>query len=164
MTTVQITLPDQLAQEAQRAGLLSPELLEKWLRQQLKAQRADQLFSAMNLMSSVDEPAVMSPEAVAEEVAALRAGWSFYIPGKSQLTTNFESEPGASVISRRRRSLMRDWYPAPCDFSTLADACLRRWRLPSFPDHRFQTVVLDRSRPFQTVAATTCTDPRPTAY
>ena len=97
MTTVQITLPDQLAQEAQRAGLLSPELLEKWLRQQLKAQRADQLFSAMNLMSSVDEPAAMSPEAVAEEVVALRAGWSFYIPDKSQLTTNFESEPEASA-------------------------------------------------------------------
>ena len=28
MTTVQITLPDQLAREAQRAGLLSPEFLE----------------------------------------------------------------------------------------------------------------------------------------
>jgi hypothetical protein len=39
MTTVQISLPDQLAREAQRAGLLSPELLEKWLREQLKAQR-----------------------------------------------------------------------------------------------------------------------------
>ena len=36
MTTVQITLPDQLAQEAQQAGLLSPELLEKWLREQLR--------------------------------------------------------------------------------------------------------------------------------
>jgi hypothetical protein len=46
MTTVQITLPDRLAQEAQRAGLLTPELLEKWLRDQLKAQRVDQLFSA----------------------------------------------------------------------------------------------------------------------
>jgi hypothetical protein len=33
MTTVQITLPDQLAQEAQRARLLSPTLLEKWLRE-----------------------------------------------------------------------------------------------------------------------------------
>jgi Arc/MetJ family transcription regulator len=73
MTTVQITLPDQLAQEAQRAGLLSPEFVEKWLREQLKAQRADQLFSAMDRMSSVDEPTIMSPEAVAEEIAAMRA-------------------------------------------------------------------------------------------
>ena len=73
MTTVQITLPDQLAQEAQRAGLLSPKLLETWLREQLKAQHLDQLFSAMERMSAVDEPAVLSPEAVAEEIAAMRA-------------------------------------------------------------------------------------------
>jgi hypothetical protein len=37
MTTIQITLPDELAQEAKHAGLLTPELLEKWLRDQLKA-------------------------------------------------------------------------------------------------------------------------------
>lgn len=73
MTTVQIILPDRLAQEAQSAGLLSPEFLEKWLREQLKAQRLDQLFSAMDRMSSVDDPAIMPPEAVAEEIAAMRA-------------------------------------------------------------------------------------------
>jgi hypothetical protein len=73
MTTVQITLPDQLAQEAQRAGLLSPESLEEWLRKQLKEQRVGQLFSAMERMSAIDEPAVMSPEAVAQEIAAMRA-------------------------------------------------------------------------------------------
>lgn len=73
MTTVQITLPDQLAQEAQQAGLLSPELLEKWLREQLRTQRMDQLFSAMDRMSAVDDPAIMSPEAVAAEIAAMRA-------------------------------------------------------------------------------------------
>jgi hypothetical protein len=39
MTTVQITLPDQLAEEAQRAGLLSAPKLERWLRDQLRAQR-----------------------------------------------------------------------------------------------------------------------------
>jgi hypothetical protein len=66
-------LPDQLAQEAQRAGLLSPEFVEKWLRDQLKAQRVDQLFVAMDRMSATDSPAAMSPEAVAEEIAAMRA-------------------------------------------------------------------------------------------
>ncbi len=76
MTTVQITLPDQLAQEAQRAGLLSPESLEEWLRKQLKEQRVGQLFSAMERMSAIDEPAVMSPEAVAQEIAAMRAARS----------------------------------------------------------------------------------------
>jgi Arc/MetJ family transcription regulator len=73
MTTVQITLPDQLAQEAQRAGLLSSEFVEKWLRDQLKEQRVGQLFKAMDRMSAVDDPPPMSPEVVAEEIAAMRA-------------------------------------------------------------------------------------------
>lgn len=73
MTTVQITLPDQLAQEAQRAGLLSPARLEKWLRDQLKDQLVDELFSAMDRMAGVNEPTVMSPEEVAHEIAAMRA-------------------------------------------------------------------------------------------
>jgi len=73
MTTVQITLPDQLAQEAQRAGLLSTARLEQWLRDQLKEQHVDQLFSAIDRMAGVDEPAVMSAEDVAQEIAAMRA-------------------------------------------------------------------------------------------
>lgn len=73
MTTVQITLPDQLAQEAQRVGLLSSDRLERWLRDQLKTQRVEDLFAAMERMTSVDEPTVMSPEDVAQEIAAMRA-------------------------------------------------------------------------------------------
>jgi hypothetical protein len=73
MTTVQITLPDQLAQEAQRAGLLSSPLLEKWLRDQLKAQNAELLFAAMDRMAAVDDPPYLSPEEVADEIAAMRA-------------------------------------------------------------------------------------------
>jgi hypothetical protein len=73
MTTVQIELPDQLAQEAQRAGLLSSARLEPWLREQIKGQRVDELFMAMERMAALDEPAVMSPEEVAQEMAALRA-------------------------------------------------------------------------------------------
>ena len=73
MTTVQITLPDQLAQDAQRAGLLAPARLEQWLREQLKTQQVDALFTAMARMAAVDEPTVMSPEEVADELAAMRA-------------------------------------------------------------------------------------------
>ena len=73
MTTVQITLPDQLAQDAQRAGLLSPIKLERWLRDELKAQRANSLFEAMDRMAAVDEPVVMSPQEMAEEIANMRA-------------------------------------------------------------------------------------------
>jgi len=73
MTTVQITLPDQLAQEARQAGLLSPAALEQWLREQLRAKREEELFAAMERMAAVPEPAAMSPEEVAEELRAMRA-------------------------------------------------------------------------------------------
>lgn len=73
MTTIQISLPDQLAQEAQSAGLLSPARLEKWLRDQLRMQRVDELLAAADRMVAVNEPAAMSPEEVAEEIAAMRA-------------------------------------------------------------------------------------------
>lgn len=73
MTTVQIILPDQLAQEAQNAGLLSSARLEKWLRDQLESQRTDELFSAMGRMASVEAPAAMSAEEVAREIATMRA-------------------------------------------------------------------------------------------
>lgn len=73
MTTVQITLPDQLAQEAERAGLLTSPTLERMLRQQLKAQRVDELFTAMERMAAITEPAALSPEEVAEEIRAMRA-------------------------------------------------------------------------------------------
>lgn len=72
MTKVEITLPDQLAEDAKRAGLLSPELLERWLRERLKAQREDQLFGAMDLIAAVDEPSVMSPDEIVKEIAAMR--------------------------------------------------------------------------------------------
>ncbi len=73
MTTVHITLPDQLAQDAQRAGLLSSARIEQYLCEQLTTQRVDELFAAMDRMAAVDEPAALSPEEVAEEIAAMRA-------------------------------------------------------------------------------------------
>jgi len=73
MTPLQIDLPDQLAQEARRAGLLSPDVIERWLREQLRSKRVDALFTAMNRMAAVAEPAALSPEGVAEEIRAMRA-------------------------------------------------------------------------------------------
>jgi len=72
MTTVQINIPDQLAQEAQRAGLLTPATLERMLREYLKTRKLDELFDAMDRMAAVEEPA-MSPEEIAEELHAMRA-------------------------------------------------------------------------------------------
>ena len=72
MTTIQINLPDQLAQEAQRAGLLTPATLERILREYLKTSMTDELFAAMDRMAAVEEPA-MSPEEIAEELHVMRA-------------------------------------------------------------------------------------------
>jgi predicted transcriptional regulator len=73
MTTVTIKLPDELAREAEQAGLLVPESMERILRDQLKAKRVDALFAAMERMSAVDDPPYMSPEEVAEEIKKMRA-------------------------------------------------------------------------------------------
>lgn len=73
MTTVQITLPDQLAQEAQSAGLLASAALEELLRERLKTRRIDELFSAMDRMAAVNDPVAMSPSEVADEIAMMRA-------------------------------------------------------------------------------------------
>jgi hypothetical protein len=73
MVKVQISLPNQLAEEAQRAGLLSSTRLEQWLQEELRAKRAEKLFSAMDCMSAVSEPPAMSPEEIAQEIAAMRA-------------------------------------------------------------------------------------------
>ncbi len=73
MTTLQITLPDRLAADAERAGLLSSDSIERLLRERLKAQHRDELFAAMDRMAAVDAPAYITPEEVAEEIAAMRA-------------------------------------------------------------------------------------------
>ena len=73
MTTVEITLPDQLAQEARQAALLSPDMFEQWLREQLRSRRVAELFSAMERMSASNAVPEMSPEEVAEEIKAMRA-------------------------------------------------------------------------------------------
>ncbi|HEY5056100.1 MAG TPA: hypothetical protein VII58_08060 [Acidobacteriaceae bacterium] len=73
MTTVQISLPDELAQEAERAGVLSPELLERWVREQLQVRRGGRLIAAMDRIQAGDDPEAMSPEEVATEIAAMRA-------------------------------------------------------------------------------------------
>lgn len=74
MTSIQITLPDQLAQEAQRAGLLTSETLAQILRKHLRELRVNELFQAMDRMSTVETPAAMSPEDVAQEMRIIRAG------------------------------------------------------------------------------------------
>jgi hypothetical protein len=72
MTTVQITLPDMLAQEAASAGLLAPEKIERILREQLRAERIKRLKAARATLTA--EPlSPMTPEEINAEIEAYRS-------------------------------------------------------------------------------------------
>ena len=69
MTTVQINLPDELARDAQAAGLLTPAALEQMLREQLR-RRAGEELRAMWAKMPAEE---LTPEIEQEIVAEVRA-------------------------------------------------------------------------------------------
>lgn len=72
MTTVQVELPDVLAQSAQAAGLLTPQALEAMLREQLKRQAGN----ALRTMWASAPPEELSPEMEQmfdEQIHAVRA-------------------------------------------------------------------------------------------
>ena len=66
MTTVQITLPDALAQEAAKAGLLAPEKIADILREQLRAERIERLDAARDKLASNPLPPITTEEIQAE--------------------------------------------------------------------------------------------------
>lgn len=73
MTTVQITLPDALAQEAMQAGLLAPEKIERMLREGLRQERIDRMKAARAALAA--EPlAPMTSEEISAEIEAYRTG------------------------------------------------------------------------------------------
>ena len=72
MTTVQITLPDSLAQEATRAGLLAPEKIERILRERLLADRIERMKAARAALA-VEPLAPMTPEELSAEIEAYRS-------------------------------------------------------------------------------------------
>jgi hypothetical protein len=72
MTTIQIQLPDDLAQDAQAAGLLTPEAIERLLRERLRRQAGDALQAMWNRMPA-EELTPEIEEMINEEVQAVRA-------------------------------------------------------------------------------------------
>jgi hypothetical protein len=73
MTTIQIELPDATAQAARKAGLLTPQALDRLLTDALKRQEAaDSLLSIADRVAAAGiEP--MSMEEINAEVKAARA-------------------------------------------------------------------------------------------
>ncbi len=74
MTTLQVKLelPDPLAAEAQAAGLLAPEQLERMLREALRARRVEKLAAAREVLAANPLPP-MTPEELQAEIDAYRA-------------------------------------------------------------------------------------------
>ena len=71
MTTVQINLPDELAQKAASAGLLSAEAMEAMLREQLR-RRAGEALQAMWQRGPQDELTPEIEQEIVEEVRKVR--------------------------------------------------------------------------------------------
>lgn len=72
MTTVRIELPDELAQEAASAGLLSAEAMEAMLREQLR-RRAGQTLQAMWQRGPQEALAPEIEQEIVDEVRKARA-------------------------------------------------------------------------------------------
>ena len=74
MTTLELTLnlPDELANKAQAAGLLSPEGIEKLLREQLRRQAGQELRVMIDRARDTGVPP-MTEEEVQAEIDAYRA-------------------------------------------------------------------------------------------
>jgi FKBP-type peptidyl-prolyl cis-trans isomerase (trigger factor) len=71
VTTVQINLPDELAQKAASAGLLSAEAMEAMLREQLR-RRAGEALQALWQRLPADELSPEMEQEIVEEVRQVR--------------------------------------------------------------------------------------------
>ena len=71
-TELKLTLPDNLAREAEASGLLTPEAIEALLREEIRRRRVNQLFSAADRLANLDVPPLTESEVEAEIEAARR--------------------------------------------------------------------------------------------
>lgn len=72
MTTVQISLPDELAQQAANAGLLAPAAMENLLREELR-RRAGESLRQMWQRGPAENLTLANEEEIAEAVRQVRA-------------------------------------------------------------------------------------------
>jgi hypothetical protein len=75
MSKVVLTLPDNLAQEAEANGLLKPEFITAMLRAEIRRCRVNKLFTAADRLAVLDRP--LTEADVESEIAASRAGTTF---------------------------------------------------------------------------------------
>jgi len=63
---VTISLPEELASEAQAIGLLEPASMESLLRDEIRRRRVDDLFVAADRLAAVNLPPLSDAEVVSE--------------------------------------------------------------------------------------------------
>jgi hypothetical protein len=74
MSEVVLTLPDNLAQEAEANGLLKPESIAPMLRAEIRRRRVNKLFAAADRLA--DQP--LTEAEVEAEIAAARTSEEYY--------------------------------------------------------------------------------------
>ena len=70
MSEVVITLPDNLAEEAEANGLLKPEFIESLLRAEIRRRRVNKLFAVADRLVDLDLPTLTEAEVEAEIATA----------------------------------------------------------------------------------------------
>ena len=70
MSEILLTLPDNLAREAEASGLLKPEFIASMLRTEIRRRRVNKLFSAADRLADLDAP--VTDAEIEAEIAASR--------------------------------------------------------------------------------------------
>lgn len=71
MSEVVLTLPDNIAEEAEANGLLRPVYVTSMFKEELRRRKINRLFASADRLAELGEP--MSQEEVMAEVKAVRA-------------------------------------------------------------------------------------------
>ena len=70
MSEILLTLPDNLAREAEANGLLKPEFIASLLRTEIRRRRVNKLFAAADRLADLDAP--VTDAEIEAEIAASR--------------------------------------------------------------------------------------------
>ncbi len=69
---IKLSLPDELARQAQAAGLLTDEAIERMIKSELKRRAGEALLESARRISAVEGPS-MTEEEIQAEIDAVRA-------------------------------------------------------------------------------------------
>ena len=69
---IQLALPEALAKDAEAEGLLTPQAIERLLRDEVRRRRVDEFFETADRLQALDVPPMSEAELEAE-IAAARA-------------------------------------------------------------------------------------------